>query len=60
MINMTYDFKKTLLKVARRIAQFGLPLLLGYLTNFHPEILSLTVGGVLEIAIDWARHKNLE
>jgi len=55
---MPYSFKKTLRKVIRRVLQFGLPMLLGYLANYHPTVLSLTIGGVLEIVLDWAKHTS--
>jgi len=53
-----YAWKITLLKGLRRALQFGLPLFVAYMVQFYPAIMSLTVGTILEMLINWIKNKN--
>ena len=53
-----YSFWLTIWKGIRRALQYGLPFLLGYLADYHPAVLSLTIGSVIEMLINWAKNKD--
>jgi len=47
-----YEIKKTLFKIARLLLFIGIPVVV---VEF-PEVLDLTIGGVLYGAADWLKH----
>lgn len=53
-----YEPKKTIWKGIRAALAFGLPLLLAWIVDFHPGISALTVGSIIEMVINWAKHKD--
>lgn len=51
------DIWITLIKGAKTAIVFGIPLILAGLAEFDPAITSLTVGTLLVMLSNWAKHR---
>ena len=52
-----YSFKKTLLKGAKYLIIFALPVLVDRFIVSYPEIAQLSVGGILVMLCNWLKVK---
>jgi hypothetical protein len=48
-----YSYKKTAIKTLKALIIIGAPVLLQWLPN---SILDLTIGGIIYVALDYAKH----
>ena len=53
-----YEWKISVKKGIIQLLVFGIPLLVTYYLNFHPEISTLTIGTVLTALLNWAKNRN--
>lgn len=53
-----YSFGITIIKGIKTALAYGIPLLLAGLVQWDPEITSITVGTLLLMISNWAKHKD--
>ena len=57
-MSKNYSWKKTLWKGVKMALTYGIPYVIFYLTNYHPEVMTLTVGSILVMAQNYFKNKN--
>lgn len=57
-VSKQYDWFTTIEKGIKAFCYFGIPLLVGVITKFYPELLSITVGSILVMIENWAKNKK--
>jgi len=51
-----YSYLKGIWKAVKPVILFGIPLAIAIATELDPAVLTLTVGGILTFALNWAKH----
>ena len=51
-----YSYLKGIWKAVKPVVIFGIPLVIALTNQLDPAILTLTVGGILTFALNWAKY----
>ena len=56
---MANDWKKTLRKCAETFVCYGIPAFISWYVEYHPVVMTVTVGTILKAVADYLRHGEI-